>query len=47
MTTHEPPTNEQLAQFLRIVNDPVQQPVYVHCKGGRHRTGVMTAAFIA
>ena len=45
MTTHKPPTNEQLAQFLSIVNDPVQQPVYVHCKGGRHRTGVMTAAY--
>jgi tyrosine-protein phosphatase SIW14 len=45
MTTHEPPTQEQLAQFLRIVDDPANQPVYVHCVGGRHRTGVMTAAY--
>jgi protein-tyrosine phosphatase len=45
MSTHRPPTGEQLAQFFRIVNDPASQPVYVHCKGGRHRTGVMTAAY--
>src|SRR5262249_34375516 len=45
MTTHVPPTQEQIAQFLQIVNDPAQGPVYVHCKGGRHRTGVMTAIY--
>jgi protein tyrosine phosphatase (PTP) superfamily phosphohydrolase (DUF442 family) len=45
MTTHEPPTAVQLSQFLKIVNDPANQPVYVHCVGGRHRTGVMTAAY--
>lgn len=45
MTTHEPPTSEQLAEFLKVVNDPASQPIYVHCVGGRHRTGVMTAAY--
>jgi len=45
MTTHVEPTAEQLSQFLQIVNDPAQQPVYVHCKGGKHRTGVMTAVY--
>jgi protein tyrosine/serine phosphatase len=45
MTTHVPPTSEQLSSFLKIVNDPAQQPVYVHCAGGRHRTGVMTALY--
>ena len=45
MTTHRPPTTGQLAEFLRIVNEPANQPVYVHCVGGRHRTGVMTAAY--
>jgi tyrosine-protein phosphatase SIW14 len=45
MTTHAVPTSAQLAQFLSIVNDPASQPVYVHCVGGRHRTGVMTAAY--
>ena len=45
MTTHEPPTAGQLSEFLKLVNDPANQPVYVHCVGGRHRTGVMTAAY--
>jgi protein tyrosine phosphatase (PTP) superfamily phosphohydrolase (DUF442 family) len=45
MTTHETPAPEKLEVFLRIVNDPVNQPVYVHCQGGRHRTGVMTAVY--
>ncbi len=45
MTTHQPPTAAQQAQFLQIVNDPARQPVYVHCVGGRHRTGVMTALY--
>jgi tyrosine-protein phosphatase SIW14 len=45
MTTHTTPTAAQLAQFLGIVNDPASQPVFVHCVGGRHRTGVMTAAY--
>jgi protein tyrosine/serine phosphatase len=27
------------------VNDAAKQPVYVHCVGGRHRTGVMTAVY--
>ena len=45
MTTHVPPTREQLTQFLQLVNDPAHQPVYVHCAGGRHRTGVMTAVY--
>ncbi len=44
MSTHRPPTQEQLAQFFKLVSDPTK-PVYVHCKGGRHRTGVMTAAY--
>jgi protein tyrosine/serine phosphatase len=28
---------------MTLVTDPANQPVYVHCAGGRHRTGVMTA----
>ena len=43
MTTRVPPTPPQIAQFLALVSDPAHQPVYVHCAGGRHRTGVMTA----
>ena len=45
MTTHVVPTGAQLAEFMKIVNDPAKQPVYVHCVGGKHRTGVMTAAY--
>ena len=45
MTTHVPPTQEQIKQFLSLATDPASQPVYVHCVGGRHRTGVMTAVY--
>ena len=45
MNTRIAPTSEQVATFLQLVNDPVNQPVYVHCAGGRHRTGVMTAVY--
>jgi len=45
MTTRQAPTAQQLSEFLKLVNDPASQPVYVHCVGGRHRTGVMTAAY--
>ena len=45
MTTRKAPTSEELAQFLRVVNDPASGAVYVHCVGGKHRTGVMTAAY--
>jgi protein tyrosine/serine phosphatase len=45
MTTHQSPTSAQLAEFMKIVADPANQPVYVHCVGGRHRTGVMTAVY--
>ena len=39
------PTNEQIAQFLKLVNDPATGKYYVHCAGGRHRTGVMGAVY--
>jgi len=32
-------------RFLAIVNDSANWPVYVHCAGGRHRTGVMGAVY--
>jgi protein tyrosine/serine phosphatase len=38
-------TEEQWKLFLDIVNDSAKLPVYVHCKGGRHRTGAMTAIY--
>jgi len=45
MTTTKAPTEAQVARFLDIVNDPANQPVFVHCAGGRHRTGTMTALY--
>ena len=39
------PTNEQIVQFLKLVNDPATGKFYVHCAGGRHRTGVMGAVY--
>lgn len=39
------PTDEQIAQFLKLVNDPATGKFYVHCAGGRHRTGVMGAIY--
>ena len=45
MTTSERPSDAAVAEFLKLVNDPANQPVFVHCQGGRHRTGVMTAVY--
>ncbi len=45
MTTTDRPTDAQVAQFFKIVDDPANQPVFVHCAGGRHRTGTMTALY--
>ncbi len=45
MTTSDRPAPAAVATFLKLVNDPANQPVYVHCQGGRHRTGVMTAVY--
>jgi tyrosine-protein phosphatase SIW14 len=45
MTTRKAPTTAQIEEFLKLVNDPANQPVYVHCAGGKHRTGVMTAIY--
>src|SRR5262245_61208663 len=42
MSSTTPPSAGQVEEFLRIVNDAASQPVYVHCKGGRHRTGTLT-----
>jgi protein tyrosine/serine phosphatase len=45
MTTHDEPSPEAVSQFLSLVNNPANQPVYVHCQGGQHRTGAMTAVY--
>jgi protein tyrosine/serine phosphatase len=45
MSDKNQPGPEQVDLFLKIVNDPVNQPVFVHCAGGRHRTGAMSAIY--
>ncbi|HSE42739.1 MAG TPA: dual specificity protein phosphatase family protein [Acidobacteriota bacterium] len=45
MTTHEPPTPAKISQFLGILKNPESTPIYLHCVGGKHRTGVMTALY--
>ena len=45
MSTRKAPTEKQLAEFFAMVDNPDSGPVYVHCVGGRHRTGVMTAVY--
>ena len=39
------PSAEQIAEFLKVVNDSETGKFYVHCAGGRHRTGVMGAIY--
>jgi tyrosine-protein phosphatase SIW14 len=45
MSDKSRPASEQAELFLKIVNDPANQPVFVHCAGGRHRTGAMSAIY--
>src|SRR5215831_7000762 len=39
------PKPESIDAFLKLVNDPATGTMYVHCAGGRHRTGVMGAVY--
>ena len=39
------PKTEQVNQFLKLVDDPSTGKFFVHCAGGRHRTGVMGAVY--
>ena len=39
------PTPEATELFLKTVNDPSTGKFFVHCAGGRHRTGAMGAVY--
>jgi protein tyrosine/serine phosphatase len=39
------PSMDQINEFLKMVNDPATGKFFVHCAGGRHRTGVMGAVY--
>ena len=39
------PTEEQIRQALAVIDDPANQPVFVHCRRGADRTGTVVAAY--
>ncbi len=39
------PEDEDIARVLKIIEDPKNQPVFVHCQHGADRTGAMVAAY--
>lgn len=39
------PKPETVEEFLKLVDDPSTGKFFVHCAGGRHRTGVMGAVY--
>jgi protein tyrosine/serine phosphatase len=39
------PSMDQINQFLKVVDAPETGKFYVHCAGGRHRTGVVGAVY--
>jgi protein tyrosine/serine phosphatase len=39
------PSMDQVNQFLKVVDDPSTGKFFVHCAGGRHRTGIMGAVY--
>lgn len=42
---HDRPYDEQVQKFLSLAQDQNNWPIFVHCAGGRHRTGALTAAY--
>lgn len=45
LNAKRPPTEAESDHFLQLVNDEKNWPVFVHCAGGRHRTGVLLAVY--
>lgn len=37
--------DKDVEQFMKLMNDPETGPVYVHCKAGKHRTGLVGAVY--
>lgn len=45
MVERKYPTDEVTRTFLQVVSDPATGKFFVHCAGGRHRTGAMGAVY--
>lgn len=45
MSDKDYPPAAKIAEFLKLVDDPTTGKFYVHCAGGRHRTGVIGAVY--
>ena len=45
MVAKQYPKPETVEEFLKLVDDPSTGKFFVHCAGGRHRTGVMGAVY--
>lgn len=45
MSDKDYPKDADVETFLKTTNDEANWPFYVHCAGGRHRTGLMGAMY--
>lgn len=45
MSDKQYPVAAKIQEFLKLVDDPSTGKFFVHCAGGRHRTGVMGAVY--
>ena len=45
LSIYKRPTDEQSLQFLEIILNPQNQPVFIYCTSGRDRTGAMIALY--
>ena len=45
MVDKSSPSMDQINEFLKVVNAPETGKFFVHCAGGRHRTGVVGAVY--
>jgi protein tyrosine/serine phosphatase len=45
MSDKHKPSSEQVETFINLAKDESNWPFYVHCVGGRHRTGLIGAVY--
>ncbi|MDF1661059.1 MAG: dual specificity protein phosphatase family protein [Planctomycetota bacterium] len=39
------PSSEMVREFFQLVEEPANWPILLHCQGGIHRSGLMTALY--